>query len=65
MWARRYAKRTIGLYLYWIKVYLVFIGKQLISPPMMTYIDKSYYGRPDKFYDIYWAGIHALEKVIH
>jgi len=32
---------------------------------MMTYIDKSYYERPDKFYDIYWAGIHALEKVSH
>ena len=27
MWARRYAKRTIESYLYWIKAYIIFIGK--------------------------------------
>lgn len=27
MWTRRYAKRTIDSYLYWIKAYIIFIGK--------------------------------------
>jgi len=27
MWSRRYAKRTIESYLYWIKAYIIFIGK--------------------------------------
>ncbi|MBA6293950.1 integron integrase [Colwellia sp. MB3u-70] len=27
MWTRRYAKRTIESYLYWIKAYIIFIGK--------------------------------------
>lgn len=27
MWTRRYAKRTIASYLYWIKAYIIFIGK--------------------------------------
>ena len=27
MWARRYAKRTIESYLYWIKAFIIFIGK--------------------------------------
>ncbi len=28
MWTRRYAKRTIESYLYWIKAYIIFIDKQ-------------------------------------
>jgi hypothetical protein len=28
MWARRYAKRTIESYLYWIKAYIIFIGNK-------------------------------------
>jgi integron integrase len=28
MWTRRYAKKTIESYLYWIKAYIIFIGKK-------------------------------------
>ena len=28
MWTRRYAKRTIESYLYWIKAYIIFIDKR-------------------------------------